>query len=86
MSSPLSYLADNLSKGLHNNKCTDSSFCLGYMSTKDEHLIFMCFECKKNYKKDFRDLIKRCAGIYEFCDGDVKKFMLVLRKEIYPYK
>ena len=47
MSSPLSYLADNLSKGLHNNRCTDSRFCLGYMSTKDDHLIFMCFECKK---------------------------------------
>ena len=64
MSSSLSNLADNLSKGLHNDKCTDCKSSLDYMITKDDQLIFRCFECKKNYKKDFNnELIKRSANI-----------------------
>ena len=52
-SSSLSSLVDNLSEGLHSDKCTNCKSCLNYMTTKDEKLIFRCFECKKNYKKDF---------------------------------
>ena len=58
MSSSLSSLVGNLSEGLHNYKCTNCRYCLGYMITKDDKLIFRCFECKKNDKKDFnKDLI-----------------------------
>ena len=58
MPSPLSSLVDNLSEGLHSKKCTDCTSCLDYMTTKDEQLIFRCFECKKNYKKDFNKEFK----------------------------
>ena len=53
MSSSLSNLVDNLSEGLHIDRCIDCKCCLDYMKTKDEQLIFRCFECKKNCKKDF---------------------------------
>ena len=53
MSSSLSSLADNFSDGHHTERCTDCKSFLDYMITKDEQLIFRCFECKKNYKKDF---------------------------------
>ena len=54
---------------------------------KDDQLIFSCFKCKKNYKKDFhKELIKRFANTYEFCNGDINKFILLLRKGVYPYK
>ena len=87
MSSSLSSLVDNSSEGLHSNKCTDCKSCLDYMITKDEQLIFGCFECKKNYKKDFnKELIKRFANIYEFCSEDINKFILLLRKGVYPYE
>ena len=34
--------------------------------TQYDKLIFRCFECKKNYEKDFNnELIKRFANIYE---------------------
>ena len=57
------------------------------MITKDDQLIFRCFECKKNYKKDFNnELIKRFANIYEFCNEDINKFILLLRKGVYPYE
>ena len=50
------------------------------MSVKDDQLIFRCFECKKNHKKDFnKELIKRFANIYEFCNKDINKFILLLR-------
>ena len=76
--------ADNLSKGPHDYECTDCEPCLDYMITKDDQLIFRCFECKKNYKKHFnKDLIKRFASIYEFCNRDINKFILLSRKGIY---
>ena len=61
MSTSLSNLVSNLSEGLHNDRCIG-------MRTKDEQLIFRCFRCKKNYKKDFnKELIERFANTYEFC-------------------
>ena len=86
MSTSLSKLVDNLSKGLHNNRCVDCKSCLDYMKTKDAKLIFRCFSCKKNYEKDFdKELIERFANIYEFSNGDLKKFILLSRKVVYPY-
>ena len=87
MSTSLSKLLDNLSEGLHNNRCVDCKSCLDYMETKDEKLIFRCFSCKMNYEKDFnKELIERFANIYEFCNGDLNKFILLLRKDFYPYE
>ena len=81
MSSSLSNLVDNLSEGLHCDKCTDCKSCLDYMKFKDDQLIFSCFECKKNDKKYFNnELIKRFANLYEFCNKDINKSILLLRK------
>ena len=56
------------------------------MTTKDAQLIFRCFRCKNNYEKDFnKELIQRFANIYEFCNGDLNKFILLLRKGVYPW-
>ena len=83
MSTSLSNLVNNLCEGVHNDKCTDRKSYLDYMITKDEQLIFRCFGCKKNYKKDFNEeLIKRFANIYEFCNGDINKFIFF----VYPYE
>ena len=69
MSTLSSILADNLSEGLHNDKCTDCRSYHDYMLIKDDQLIVRCFRCKINCKKDFnKNLIKRFANIYEFYD------------------
>ena len=87
MSSSLSNLVDNLSEGLHFYKCIDCKSCLDYTSTKDNQLMFRCFECKMNYKKNLnKDLIKRFTSTYEFCNEDIDKFILSLRKGVYPYE
>ena len=57
------------------------------MIIKDDQLIFRCFECKKNYQKEFtKDLINTFPNTYEFCKKDINKFILLLRKGIYPYE
>ena len=67
ISSSLSSLVDNLSEGLHNDRCIDCKYCLDYMTTKNKQLIFRCFECKKNYKKDFiKVLINRFSSTHKF--------------------
>ena len=87
MSSSLSKLVDNLSEGLHNNKCLDCESCLDYIKTKNEKLILKCFNCKTYYKKGFnKELIKRFASTYEFCNKNLNKFILLLRKGVYPYE
>ena len=81
MSSSLSSLADNLSQGIHNNRCIDCKSYLKYISTEDEILIFNCLKCSKNHEKNFNKyLIKTFAYTYEFYDGDINKFCLMLRK------
>ena len=65
MSTSLSKLVDNLSEGLHNDRCIDCKSRIDYMTTNDEILIFGCFSCKKNYEKDFnKELIKIFAKIF----------------------
>ena len=87
MSTSLSNLVNNLSEGLHNDRCTECKSCLDYITTKDEQLIFRCFRCKKNYEKEFnKELIQRFANIYEFCNRDLNQFILLLRKGVCPYE
>ena len=87
MSTSLSKLVDNLSEGLHNNRCVDCKSCLDYMKTKDEKLVLKCFNCKTYYEKDFdKELIKRFANTHEFCNKSHNKFILLLRKGVYPYE
>ena len=87
MSASLSKLVDNLSERLHNNKCINCKSCIDYMRTKNEKLIFKCFNFKENYEKDFnKELIKRFANTYEFCNKNLNKFILFLRKGVYSYE
>ena len=87
MATSLSKLVDNLMEGIHNDKCTKckSNFC--YMKVKDKKLIFRCFDCKKNYKKEINnELIERFASTYKFCNNDINKFIMLLRKGVHPYE
>ena len=53
------------------------------MMFKHALLIFRCFECKNYYKQDFnKDLMKTFASMYEFCNRDIDKFILLLRKGV----
>ena len=101
MASSLSKLVDNLSEGIHNNKCSDCDSNLDYikitaertagpsalarssLERKNEKLILECYNCKQRYKKKFnKELIERFASTYSFCNNDLNKFILLLRKGV----
>ena len=87
MATSLSKLVDNLTEGIHNDKCINCKSDISYMKAIDETLIFRCFNCKKNYEKEInKELIERFSSTYEFCDKDLNKFIMLLRKGVYPYK
>ena len=97
MSSLFSKLVDNLSEGIHNNKCLDCNSCLDYVRiTKIEILLLKCFNCSNYYVKKFnKDLIKKFKNTYSFCNSNttesssserINKFILLLRKGVYPYE
>ena len=87
MAISLSKLVDNLSEGIHNNKCFDCGSNRDYIKTKNEKLILECYNCKQRYRKQFnKELIKRFASTYKFCNKDLNKFILLLRKGVYSYE
>lgn len=51
------------------------------MTVNDRSLIFKNIEIKKNVEKEFdEDLDKRFQNTYKFCDEDLNKYFLMLRK------
>ena len=87
MATSLSKLVDNLTEGIHNDKCIRCKSNLCYMKVMDKKLIFRCFDCKKNYRKEInKELIERFASTYKFCNNDINKFIMLLRKGVYPYE
>ena len=50
-----------------------------------------CKSCTENnrcekYKKLIKGLIKKFRSVYQFCNGDLVKFIWLLRKGVYPYE
>ena len=87
MATSLSKLVDNLTEGIHNDKCIKCKSNLCYMKVTDKKLIFRCFDCKKNYRKEInKELIERFASTYKFCNNDINTFITLLRKGVYPYE
>ena len=66
----LSKLVDNMSGNFNSIECK---------SCAENN---RCEECKKIIEV----LIKKFPSIYQFCNGDLNKFILLLRKGIYPYE
>ena len=45
-----------------------------------------CKECGKRCFESINGSIKDFTILYQFCDGDLNKFVLSLRKGVYPYE
>ena len=64
--------------------------------TKNKKLLLKCFNCNIYYKNKFNnDLMKKFKNTYSFCNNDttelssserIDKFVLLLRKGVYPYE
>ena len=92
MSTSLSELADNMS-GIFNSKVCKSciektkinSECC-FVGLKNNRLIYICKECKEEWKRPINELIKNFPSVYQFCNNDHNKFVLLLQKGVSPYE
>ena len=53
---------------------------------KNGRLNYKCKECKKSYTKLKYESIKHFPALHKFCNGNLYKFFLLLRKGIYLYE
>ena len=52
-----------------------------------KNYLLKCFNSNTYYKKKSnKDLIKKLKNTYSFCNNDLDKFVLLLRKGVYPYE
>ena len=89
MQTSLSNLVDNLS-GVYDKECKK---CMErkkirlnckFVGFKNGRLNYKGKECKKSCTKMVKGLSKNFPTLDEFCNGDLNKFFLLLRKGIYP--
>ena len=49
---------------------------------KNTKLSFNCKPCRKKQLKPINGLIKKFSNTYKFCNGDINKFVLLLKKGV----
>ena len=91
MQNKLSDLADNSSE-INNKDCKKCmeienirSEC-EFIRLKGNRLHYKCKECNETSAKSVNDLIEKFPRTYKFCNGNLNKFVLLLRKGVYPYE
>ena len=91
ISTLLSSLVDNLSE-IYKKECKGckerrkiKSAC-NLIGLKNNTLYNKCKECKKGQLKPINGLIKQFPSIYQFCNEGINKFVLLLRRGVYPYE
>ena len=68
---------------MHGEKKYQISMQCNFIWFKSNRLNYRCKECKRTSTKPIKGLIEKFPGIYQFCDGDLNKFVLLLRKGVY---
>ena len=91
MPSKLSNLVDSLSE-INNKDCKTcierkniKSEC-EFIGLKNNRLNYRCKECNGTSNKSINDLIEKFPRMYKFCNGNLNRFVMLLRKYIYPYE
>ena len=91
MQRKLSGLIDKLS-GINNKEC---KWCMewkqiqseyDFIGLKNNRVNYKCKECGKKCFELINEVIKNFSIAYQICNSDVNKFLLLLRKGVYPYE
>ena len=51
-----------------------------FVGSKNNRLIQRCKECKKQWKRPIEGLIEKFPSVYQFCNGNLNKLVLLLKK------
>ena len=90
MQSELSDLVDNLSE-ISNKDCKT---CMErkniksereFIGFKNNRLNYRCKECNEISTKSINGLIQKFPRMYQFCNGNLNNFVLLLRKGVFEY-
>ena len=57
-----------------------------FIGLEDSRLKYKCKECNDISVKSVDDLKEKSPRTYKFCNGNLNKFILLLRKGVYPYE
>ena len=82
MPSKLSDLVDNLSEMERKHIKQEREF----IGLKNNRLNYRCNQCKETSSKSINELMKKFPRMSQFCNGDLNKIVLLLRKGVYPYE
>ena len=91
MATSLSNLTDNLSE-INKKECKSCkerekiSINCKYIKHENNNLIYKCNRCNNKSYKSVGALKKKFPNTYRFCNKDISKFILLLRKGVYPYE
>ena len=69
---------------MHGKKKTRSEY--EFIGLKNNRLNYKCKECNETSAKTGNDLIEKFLRTYKFCNGNLNEFILLLRKDVYPYE
>ena len=70
---------------MHRKIKINSECC--FVGLKNNRLIYKCKECKEEWKRPFNKLIENFPSIYQFCEGNLNRFVTLLEgKGVYPYE
>ena len=87
MATSLSNLVDNLTEGTHKIKCKDCNCFLEYESVKYNLINYKPLSCNKDHSNKIdQGLKKRFKNTFKFSNNNIIKFILLLRKGVYPYE
>ena len=57
-----------------------------FIGLKNDRLNYRCKECNGTSNKSINDLIEKFLRMYKFFYGNLNKFVMLLRKIVYPYE
>ena len=60
---------------MHGEKKNIKSECK-FIGFRDNRLNYRCKECKGTSTQPINELIEKFPSVYQFCDGDLNKFVL----------
>ena len=63
---------------MHRKNKINSECC--FVGLKNNKLIYKCKECKEEWKRPLNKLTENSPSIYQFCNGNLNRFVMLLRK------